>query len=169
MWRELDQNIQRSVLLIPCIFCAFAWVIDGDYQRSRYVWIRGNLWIKMIMQFNLTHVVGSTLPKPCFLGNVSESCGWFGLGGNSVINSSHVGGVAVRLRKNTFANIMSCNIWREKVKARSPLKHGTHIALCLLSSTYYRSVSNCENSIHYNIDSFIDWEVNIKMSRENKH
>ena len=41
MWRELDQNIQRSVLLVQCIFCAFAWVIDGDYQRSRYVWIRG--------------------------------------------------------------------------------------------------------------------------------
>ena len=126
-------------------------VITREADMFEYVVFRWKLLI-----FNLTHVVGSILRKPCFLGNVSESCGWFGLGGNSVINSSHVGGVAVRLRKNTFANIMSCNIWREKVKARSPLKHGTHIALCLLSSTYYRSVSNCENSIHYNIDSFID-------------
>ena len=142
-------------------------VITREADMFEYVVFRWKLLI-----FNLTHVVGSILRKPCFLGNVSESCGWFGLGGNSVINSSHVGLlVAWPFVCAQMLLQISCRAIFGERKSKGEISTKTWNAHCpcLSSSMYWRSVSNCENSINYNINRLIEWEVNIKMLRENSN
>ena len=142
-------------------------VITREADMFEYVVFRWKLLI-----FNLTHVVGSILRKLCFLGNVSESCGWFGLGGNSVINSSHVGLlVAWPFVCAQILLQISCRAIFGERKSKGEISTKTWNAHCpcLSSSMYWRSVSNCENSIYYNINRFIEWEVNIKMLRENSN